>query len=71
MGEVPEEFEDPPVPTTGSHEAHVEEVHDVTKGGPLRLPASPNADTGWRQAFPVTYDVVLDPPTAREEHSGE
>ena len=71
MGEVPEEFVDPPVPAAGSHEVQVAEVHDVTKGGPLRLPASPNADTGWRQAFPLTYDVVLDPPTADLEHSGE
>ena len=67
MSEIPDRFKPPPEPVRDRHEARVERVRDVTRADRTDLPASPNADLGWRQVFPVTYDVVLSPPTDEVE----
>ena len=52
------------------HEHVVERVRDVTSGGRLVI-GSGAGDTGWRQVFPVTYDIPLDHPEAVETAEDE
>jgi hypothetical protein len=63
MSETPDMFDPPPPPEAAKNEAHVERVRDVTRDRKLVLPASPNSETGWRQAHPITYDIALHAPT--------
>jgi hypothetical protein len=62
-------FEPPPEPASDVHEARVEEVRDVTRDRKLVFRQSPNADTGLRSTFPLTYDVVLEPPAEQRRTS--
>jgi len=71
MSEEPRVFEPPPEPASDLHEARVEQVRDVTRDRTIVLPASPNSDMGWRQAFPVTYDIPVDPPADQVDTSQE
>jgi hypothetical protein len=53
------------------HEYVVDEVRDVTREGKIFFESGGGADTGWRQAFPLTYDIPLNYPdpvhTAEDE----
>jgi hypothetical protein len=69
MSETRYEFEPPPDLPTDQHEAHVDQVRDVTKDKKIVLPASPNSDMGWRQAIPITYDIAISPPVDQVDTS--
>jgi len=71
MSDVPYEAESPPERAADLHEARVDQVRDVTRQTKIVLPGSPNADTGWRQAFPITYDIVVHPPADQVDTSQE
>lgn len=63
-------YEPPPQPvrTTDdqAHEQVLQRVRDVTRDGIIVFATGGGADTGWRQVFPVTYDIPLDHPEAIE-----
>jgi hypothetical protein len=55
-----------PVRTSGNqaHEQVVKQVRDVTRDGVIVFETGGGGDTGWRQVFPVTYDIPVDHPEA-------
>lgn len=66
----------PPEPRPGSadqsHERVVRRVHDLDDK--IVLSSGGGSDTGWRQVFPLTYDVPADhalPVHPAEEGPGE
>jgi hypothetical protein len=69
MSDVRHDFEPPPEPAADLHETRVEQVRDITKDKTVVLPASPSSDAGWRQVFPITYDIVLHPPVDQVDNA--
>jgi hypothetical protein len=63
MTEPGDDFAPVPEPLTDTTEVRIMPIRDITSADHIVLPASPNADSGWRQVFPITYDVVIDAPT--------
>jgi hypothetical protein len=62
--------EPPPEPVRASgdqaHEQVVRQVRDITRGGAIVFETGGGSDTGWRQVFPLTYDIPVDHPEAIE-----
>lgn len=56
-------------PRDQAHEHVVEQVRDVTQGGTIVFET--RTDTGWRQVFPLTYDIPVDHPEAIETSEDE
>jgi hypothetical protein len=67
---MPEPYESVPLPEPPSeaadqvHERVVKHVRDLDLDGPIVLHGGGGSDTGWRQVFPLTYDIPLDHPQA-------
>jgi hypothetical protein len=67
--------EPPPEPISTSddqaHEQVVRRVRDITRDGTIVFETGGGSDTGWRQVFPVTYDIPVDHPEAIETSEDE
>jgi hypothetical protein len=64
---MPEPYESVPPPSEAAgqvHERVVKHVRDLDLDGPIVLHGGGGSDTGWRQVFPLTYDIPLDHPQA-------
>jgi hypothetical protein len=65
----------PPEPTRRStdqtQEQVVAQVRDITREGAIVFETGGGSDTGWRQVFPLTYDIPLDHPEAIETAEDE
>lgn len=65
----------PPEPRRGPdepvHEYVVERVRDLDRDGPVVFATGGGADTGWRQVFPVTYDIPAPQPDAVNAGEGD
>jgi PII-like signaling protein len=74
MSEQPSN-EPPPEPVRSSddqtHEVVVKQVRDITRGGAVVFETGGGGDTGWRQVFPLTYDIPVDHPEAIETSEDE
>jgi hypothetical protein len=53
------------------HEYVVERVRGLDLGGPIVFATGGGADTGWRQVFPVTYDIPAPSPDAVNAAEGD
>jgi hypothetical protein len=70
-----EDGQPPPEPPRGSdhqvHEYVVERVRDLDRDAVVVFRANEGVDTGWRQVFPVTYDIPPPPAEAVNTAEGE
>jgi hypothetical protein len=56
----------PPKPPDESHERVVTQVPHLEPGDKIVISREGGVDTGWRQVFPLTYDIPTDHPEAVE-----
>jgi hypothetical protein len=54
----------PPKPPDESHERVVTQVPHLELGDKIVITTGGGVDTGWRQVFPLTYDIPTDHPEA-------
>jgi hypothetical protein len=69
---VSEPYENSPLPEPlrgpdqQAHEQVVKRVRGLDLDGKIVIESGGGSDTGWRQVFPLTYDIPLDHPEAVE-----
>jgi hypothetical protein len=75
MSQPHESVQPPPEPPHGDgeqvHEYVVKQVRDVGREDKVVFKTGKGVDTGWRQTFPLTYDIPPPPAEAIDVAEGD